>query len=166
MNNDTKFGNKENISHIIEKSKKDNNSISNYTKKDKDFLENKASIDYNETKIEILNNTISNISNIDRKKITKENISYVEYNSSNITFQNFTDGIDKIKNNSSEFYNETINKEKIEKNDTKENYTTIEKENETLINGSSVENNTNEVGKYNEDKNNTGKNVTEKDKKI
>ena len=166
LNNDTKFGNKENISHIIEKSKKDNNSISNYTKKDKDFLENKASIDYNETKIEILNNTISNISNIDRKKITKENISYVEYNSSNITFQNFTDGIDKIKNNSSEFYNETINKEKIEKNDTKENYTTIEKENETLINGSSVENNTNEVGKYNEDKNNTGKNVTEKDNNI
>ena len=166
LNNDTKFGNKENISHIIEKSKKDNNSISNYTKKDKDFLENKASIDYNETKIEILNNTISNVSNIDRKKITKENISYVEYNSSNITFQNFTDGIDKIKNNSSEFYNETINKEKIEKNDTKENYTTIEKENETLINGSSVENNTNEVGKYNEDKNNTGKNVTEKDNNI
>ena len=89
FNNDTKLGYKENISHIIEQNKENNNSINNYTESNKDASENNSSIDYNDTKIEILNSTMANVINIDRKNITKENISYAEYNSSNISLQNF-----------------------------------------------------------------------------
>ena len=161
FNYDTKLEDKENISHIIEQKKEDNNSISNYTEKDKDAAENKTSIDYNETKIEILNNIMTNRSNINRTN-----------NSSNITLQNFTDNIDKIKiddqkNNSLEFNNETINETEIEKNDIRENYTSTENENATLIHDSSfVDNNSNEIGKYNDTKNNKGINVIEEDNNI
>ena len=178
FNNDTKLDNKENSSNIIEQKKEeDNNSISNFTDNDKDIRENKTSIDYNKTNNDVLNNSMANASNIEIKNITKENISYTENNSSNITLKNFTNSINQIKNDEQrnitlEFYNETINKTKIETiNDTRENDTSIEKENITLIQDSVFENNTNKndtnkFDKFKDMNNNTLMNITEKNNNI